>query len=371
MTQKNNEIISYASPHTIKKFGLIERYVKGWAPKLLNYGKCEGIVYIDCMSNSGYYYQDKDTKKDIIEGSAIRVARTLNEVICPPNKKIEVFFNDISKERKNYLEAKLQELNLKRINFKCSCEDANIWLRKFSEFSIKKYANYNILLVYDPYQASIDWDALTPFFNVWGEIIINHMGSDSVRGLTQVKKPDKIKKYETTYQRNINALISEHLSKDELEKLIIDIIKKKSVDCSGKTPYIASFPFFNRTNGLLYNLVHVTKHIEGFELFKESAWGEFGGKSSIKHVRNPGQTVLDFFTGGVKNNPDSDCYEIRDIAQYIYSKYCEYGEYSIKQALDELKLHPVFPSYGYRTQIRVALQDMGVKIKNGRMCFEK
>ena len=41
-----------------KKFELIEAYVKEWAPKLLNYHKCNGIVFIDCMCNSGLYKDD-------------------------------------------------------------------------------------------------------------------------------------------------------------------------------------------------------------------------------------------------------------------------------------------------------------------------
>ena len=57
--QMNNEIITEAKPHTIKKFELIERYVDEWARKILGYdGKdgregSKGIIYIDCMSNSG------------------------------------------------------------------------------------------------------------------------------------------------------------------------------------------------------------------------------------------------------------------------------------------------------------------------------
>ena len=51
----NDETISVAKPHTIKKFELIESYVKTWAQKLLQNPYCNGIIYIDCMSNSGIY----------------------------------------------------------------------------------------------------------------------------------------------------------------------------------------------------------------------------------------------------------------------------------------------------------------------------
>ena len=66
----NDEIISSVSPHTIKKFELIEAYVVAWAHKLLEYGRrsgnCNGIVFIDCMCNSGVY-RDEETG-EIVEG---------------------------------------------------------------------------------------------------------------------------------------------------------------------------------------------------------------------------------------------------------------------------------------------------------------
>jgi hypothetical protein len=42
--KKNSEVTIYeASPHTIKKFGLIEGYVKAWAQKSLNYQECNSV----------------------------------------------------------------------------------------------------------------------------------------------------------------------------------------------------------------------------------------------------------------------------------------------------------------------------------------
>ena len=54
-SKKQDEIISEASSHTIKKFDLIDNYVSSWAPKLLNNNKCSKLVFIDCMCNSGEY----------------------------------------------------------------------------------------------------------------------------------------------------------------------------------------------------------------------------------------------------------------------------------------------------------------------------
>ena len=69
-SSNNNEIISVVSPHTIKKFELIEAYVQAWAHKLLEYGRntgnCNGIVFIDCMCNSGMYINEETG--ELVEG---------------------------------------------------------------------------------------------------------------------------------------------------------------------------------------------------------------------------------------------------------------------------------------------------------------
>ena len=86
-----------AHPHTIKKFELIEAYVKEWSQKLLNYSGCEGVVFIDCMSNSGIY---QDEKGKIVFGTPIRVANYLADVMrYYPDKKAQLYFNDLSSER--------------------------------------------------------------------------------------------------------------------------------------------------------------------------------------------------------------------------------------------------------------------------------
>ena len=48
MSAKKKNIISKASPHTIKKFELIEEYIKSWAQKLLLTESCNGLIFIDC-----------------------------------------------------------------------------------------------------------------------------------------------------------------------------------------------------------------------------------------------------------------------------------------------------------------------------------
>lgn len=47
-SSNNSKIISDARPHTVKKFELIETYIKSWAQILMLNNKCSGIVvYIE------------------------------------------------------------------------------------------------------------------------------------------------------------------------------------------------------------------------------------------------------------------------------------------------------------------------------------
>lgn len=126
-SNNNNKVISEAKPHTIKKFELIERYVEGWMHKLLNYEKCQKLIFIDCMCNSGEYY---DENCNSVYGTAICVAKKLNEASQKyPNKDIHIFLNDIDSPKIEHLKEILPDGSN---NFKLhvSCEDANDLLRK-------------------------------------------------------------------------------------------------------------------------------------------------------------------------------------------------------------------------------------------------
>lgn len=89
MSEKNS-----ANPHTIKKFELIEGYVKEWVQKILNFAKCKEIVFIDCMCNNGIY---EDEKGNVVEGTPIRVAKIISGVMKSENhrhQKATLYFND-------------------------------------------------------------------------------------------------------------------------------------------------------------------------------------------------------------------------------------------------------------------------------------
>ena len=68
---------------------------------------------------------------------------------------------------------------------------------------------------------------------------------------------------------------------------------------------------------------------------------------------------------------DEQCYFIHDIAKYIHDKYCARGEVGLNEIYDDLDVHPIFPSDGYKDDIKRELkQFLGVKFtKGGKVIF--
>lgn len=364
MSKHDNSIITTVAPHTIKKIELIEAYVDKWARKILGFKESKGIIYIDCMSNSGEYH---DEKNNVVEGTAIRVAKKLNEIILNyPNKKVILIFNDLEKNRVDYLEKKIIELKLnKNIQVTYQSEDCNSFLQglNFSEWK-----EYNTLLLYDPYNASINWDAIKPFLNCWGEVIINHMVFDTPRGVTQAKRKSVIERYEETYQRDISSLIE--TDKSELDRIIVSIIKN-NLNRTNTSYYISLAPFYNRTNGKLYSLFHCTSNIEGIKLYKRVTWKTFGDKSSLKKSHNDNnQPLLDFGPEMyLQEVSDPECYTVSDIAKYIYEYFNTKENITLNEIYAVLDEHPIFPSEGYKNKIKTELKKLGVKISDSIVSF--
>lgn len=371
MASKNNEkIISEASPHTIKKFELIEQYVKSWAQKLMNNKNCNGIIFIDCMCNSGVY-TTKDSGTEIF-GTPIRVAKILLDVArIHPEKQVEIYFNDLSQAKINELRKHLpgDERNYKIITTE---KDGNELLKWIGP-QLKASQHKHYFLLYDPYDASIDWEALRPFFNNWGEVLINHMISDTLRAVGQVKKEEKKKKYQNTYQvATLEELIPYGQDKQAYEKRLVEIIDRMRTS-SSREYYVAAFPFFNRNNALVYDLVHCTSHEKGFKLFKTTAWKTFGDQSSLKNRHgNEMKLVLDFESGEIVTPVDDSCYNLDDIANFIQKEFSGKNDISWDKVWAIVDQHPLFPSDGYKNELKKRLKDsydVVIDTKNKTMNF--
>lgn len=354
---KKVETITKISPHTVKKFELIEKYVDEWARKILGIKGAngmpgsKGVIYIDCMCNSGLYEVDGN----IVEGTALRVAKKLNEIISNyPGKEAILIFNDLLPERVELLRSEIEKANLSNILVSYSNGDCDVFLKGLNLSGYQQ--SYNTLLLYDPYNASIDWSAVKPYLNRWGEVIINHMSSDTTRGISQAKKQAVIARYEETYQSDISQLLN--TDKVGLDNIVVSIIRN-NINKGSAGYYVSLAPFYNRTNGKLYSLIHCSANIEGTKLYKKVTWKTFGDKSSMKNTHGvEEQFVLDFNGDGFLNTvTDEDCYYVKDIAKYIFEKYSSLGRISLDVMYKDLDVHPIFPSDGYKNEIKAELKE--------------
>ncbi|MBQ6844687.1 MAG: three-Cys-motif partner protein TcmP, partial [Agathobacter sp.] len=308
-----------------------------------------------------------DINGNRVEGTALRVAQCLNKVFANyPSKKAILIFNDMESVRVDCLKSEIEKLQLNHIEVYYKKQDCNAFLR---ELDLDSYKNkYHTLLLYDPYNASIDWGAITPYLNRWGEVIINHMSSDTIRGISQAKKTGAAARYEETYQSSVESLLN--ASRDDLDKIVVSIIQN---NVHKSSYYVSPFAFYNRTNGKLYSLIHCSASVEGIKLYKKVAWQTFGNKSSLKNTHGlENQLTLDLDGNGVSDvQTDEQCYFIHDIAKYIYDKYCARGEVGLNEIYDDLDAHPIFPSDGYKDDIKRELkQFFGVKFpKGGKVIF--
>jgi len=375
-SSNNNEVISKVSPHTIKKFELIEAYVQTWAHKLLEYGRntgnCNGIVFIDCMCNSGMYLNEETG--ELVEGTPIRVARVLSDVMREQNyqdRQAWLYFNDLSQDKIDELQ-KHMPAETRNFHISLSVGDGNLLLRSIGS-RLSAQAKINYLLVYDPYQATIDWAALLPFIRNWGEIILNHMVSDSIRAVSQARRPDAISKYESTYLAKIEDLIDFGSDRDAFEQRIKDIITVLNGK-NHKRYYIASYPFFNSKNTVVYNLLHCTSSFVGFKLYKSTAWTTFGGKSSMKKSKiDPGQLRFDFGSDSddivMTTETDENCYYVQDIVKFIIGTFSGRMDVPLQEIWNAVDEHPIFPSDLYKNDIKDQLRSQGFKVHRSSIDF--
>ncbi len=355
--------------HTIKKFEIVSKYVYDWAYKLLGNDQCNKLVYIDCMSNSGIYHTKKN---EIIEGSPIRVIKSLkivSENFKEKKKEIFVYLNDNNFDKIEALKENVNKIGLGSLIVSITNKDASEMLAEFEDKISGRGTHY--FLLYDPYEAILDWSALKPFLGNWGEVLINHMVSDTIRAVKQVKNENKKKKYEETYLVDkIEDLLTYGTDRNKYEERINAIISSIS-EFNKRNTYISSFPIFNAKNAVVYDLVHCTPSIIGKRLFKKDVWQVFGDKSSNKRISENRQYKI----GGdidamIVPNTEDECYRVSDIAGYLFSKF-KGKTVNKKEIESELDNHPVFPFDGYKKAIYDELKYLfNVKVKQKELIFK-
>lgn len=354
-SSNNSKTISVAHPHTIKKFELIEEYITTWADILLLSPKCNGIIFIDCMCNSGVYTDDNG---DEVHGTPIRVSKVLLEAARRyPSKQVHIYLNDNSEEKIDFLSKHLPP-NERNFQIITTTMDGNDLLMQIGP-QLYGPNHMHYFLLYDPYDASINWDALLPFFRNWGEVMINHMVSDPVRAIRSAKKRTTKEKYENTYLEEFEKLVPYGSDMKAYEARVEEIINTLK---GNRRYFVAAFPFFNTQNAQLYYLIHCTSSLRGFKLYKTSAWKVFDAQSSGKRSSEDRQLTFDLFEDASELDTKS-CMHIFDIAKYLQRTFKGRQNVPLDEIWKTLEYHPVFPSDGFRRDIKKELtESFGAKI---------
>ena len=355
MAGKSKCVIGNASPHTIKKFELIEEYIKSWAQKLMLNDACNSLIFIDCMCNSGVY---KDNSGVLVEGTPVRVSKILLEVARTyTDKMVHIYLNDKEKVRVDELKKHIPQ-DERNFHIVTSVGDANELLNTIGP-QLYQAGHMHYFLLYDPYDASIDWKALLPFFRNWGEVMINHMVSDPVRAITSAKKKTTKEKYENTYLEDFEKLVPFGSDKKAYEARVEEIIDSLK---GSRRYYVSAFPFYNTQNSLVYNLIHCTSNKVGFRLYKKSAWKVFGAQSSTKHSAENRQLSFDF-NGEIVIEEDDSCLHVVDIARYLERSFRGRKQVPLNELWELLDNHPIFPSEGFRDEVKNELKGFGAKVE--------
>ena len=80
--------------------------------------------------------------------------------------------------------------------------------------------------------------------------------------------------------------------------------------------------------------------------------------------------MIDFGDQRVRTQCDECCYYVKDIVDYLQSKFCGQKDIDFATIWADLDAHPVFPSDGYRAEIKKALKDdYGAKISRSTISF--
>ena len=106
----------------------------------------------------------------------------------------------------------------------------------------------------------------------------------------------------------------------------------------------------------------------------DQAWNVFGDKSSGKNTHGQEtQMAIDLDNGSIiTSNTDYKCLTVSDIAKYVYDKYSSRGKVEVSVVYQDLDMHPIFPSEGYKDKIKKELKEFySVKEKkeNGKRFF--
>lgn len=377
LCQKCHETIRYDG--TKIKIQFMKQYISAWYNKVLRYKpkygeQAKGVVFIDCMSNSGAYEEEGL----LIKGTAQHAEELfLNQNgSCYRDRAFKIYLNDVSKERVNCQLCIWRSKQNDRKNVEVSIFNKDVYdfLKEEGNYILDKAKlnNWYVLLFYDPYYVQFDWDILSPFINYHKtDIILTHFWkNDTKRALGQNVKNKQVKnKYEKAYGIDYEELYKNLKTMNHIEsnEYLRELFKKQIVERTSKNKYIGIAPIFNRTNNVVYDIVSVSTSVESRNLLKNIMHKLM---KDFKKVPENEQLEFQLFEDSVYSYRQARALGISEVdyfnsITYFSKVMCSELKgktVTQKQMNSYLKNHDLIPT-NCKTELKKSLKVKGVKIK--------
>lgn len=280
---------------TLNKINFMNEYVRGWYNKIFSFKPSwmepyEGVMFIDCMSNSGAYVFEGN----LTEGTSQKVQHAFSSQNGEryTNKEFIIAVNDLSKGKIECQKCIWDEQIEKRDNTECRFynKDVNEFLSTEALELLKESErkHYHVLLFYDPYDVLINWDNLSPFLkSKTVDVVLTHFWSnDSIRAIGQVKKDEVKRKYEEAYGLPYCQLEEEMKRKTPYEKnlflreRLVNQIENRSI---GKK-FIGYAPIFNSRNVVIYDIVSISTSNASRILLKDTLYKQYKPQEVVQQL---------------------------------------------------------------------------------------
>jgi|GEM_PF-6520177 len=310
---------------TLKKIKFMNKYIHSWYRKIFSYlpkfgSPYQGVVFIDCMSNSGVYVFNNE----LHDGTSTKALKAFNwkhteEKIV--GKDFKIIVNDKDLQRITCQQCIWN--NTPKINQKLTYDFFQKDVREFLKEDANKILleakkrKFHTLLFYDPYDLLIDWEALKPFLESKSvDIILTHFWmNDTKRAINQVVKEEAKNKYINAYGLSYEDLrerynkMSSFEQNEFLRKQLIDQIMKHGAN-EKKFGYA---PIFNDRNNVVYDIVIVSISNAATKLFRSEMYNLY------KNVANSdgGTEQLSLF--GTEDTSYSESRKLFNEMQLFYS----------------------------------------------------
>ncbi|WP_282209686.1 three-Cys-motif partner protein TcmP [Parvibacter caecicola] len=255
---------------TSKKIEYVTSYVAEWIRVGCMSSKLNTLNFVDGMSNAGIY-RDGDL------GTATLVyALFLDAAEAYPDMSFNLIFNEIDSLRVEIFKAICHDLFVSRYDKKeisniklyYSNNDINAFIEKLPNHDelLNRYGGLTLFFI-DPYDArTVNGLLLRNYLdNRYCELFFNWFSSDHIRNPNDDAIKSCFSGIDIPAGYDAADYIAQYLS--------------------GSKKMYFSFPFRNRNNTELYQIIFITPNKKGLEKVKEALWNTFSGKEYHRNER--------------------------------------------------------------------------------------